>query len=472
MLFRIFLSIIIFFSIYNNLLSMGKGDKTALSNIKKVELIDKAYRTVAVLPFENLTRDDHYSYIGKTIQRFLSDNLSVMDKINVSTNDFFIKKELRTNNIVFSYGSNLSRKVIILNPDTIYKQYIKFYDPGDLKEFSREIKADYIISGQYDLKRSKINTQNFFDISFGIYNVIGRKQAYRNSCVLDHKKIDIGIEKMGIDIMQYFYPRGTGSLKIVTDLSDFQIYINNQLIQKEEGIYKLPTGRHKIKFLTPGYHPIVTNVILNPGRTNIFSLFKKDLFKDRAMLVVNSDPADADVYLNVKHLGHTPLSRTNLLPGKYRLKVIKSNYSAVFKNINLKNETNRFNIELEKVHSGEYYLKKHKKNKLIMYISLGAGALFMLNTYYFYSKAQDEEDRLGSTYDYSTRKKISKDYDKYSLIYQISGIAGIGSLAVSLIYFIKVINYDDVNIGTGHRDINTDYAFKNNKHYFTLNYKW
>ena len=126
---------------------MGKGNRTTLSNIKKVELIDKDYRTIGVLPFENLTGNDYYSYIGKTVQKFVSNDLLVLDQIKISTNDYLIPEQLdaatmsttlstnimnmtnviimtniinMTNmRIIFSYGTNLLLKVIILKPDTV-----------------------------------------------------------------------------------------------------------------------------------------------------------------------------------------------------------------------------------------------------------------------------------------------------------------------------------------------------------------
>ena len=181
------------------------------------------------------------------------------------------------------------------------------------------------------------------------------------------------------------------------------------------------------------------------------------------------------MFLNVKHLGYTPIECTNLLPGKYRLKVIKSNYSAYYKNIDIRNSTNNYFISLEKIYSKEYYEQRHKKNKLIMYISLGAGTLLMLNTYYFYARAGDEYDKFRIARmesDETLANKYYKNHQESSLIWGISGIAGIGAFTVSLIYFFKVLDYDDVNIVSYNKNINTEFAIKNNNNYIFFRYKF
>ena len=55
MFLRIVLSLLIIITTSNIVFPMGKRNNSSLSNIKKIELIDKDYRTIAVLPFENST---------------------------------------------------------------------------------------------------------------------------------------------------------------------------------------------------------------------------------------------------------------------------------------------------------------------------------------------------------------------------------------------------------------------------------
>ncbi|MGQ9630774.1 MAG: PEGA domain-containing protein [bacterium] len=48
-----------------------------------------------------------------------------------------------------------------------------------------------------------------------------------------------------------------------------------------------------------------------------------------AILFVNSDPIGADVYLDGRSMGKTPLKVDNLLPGKYEIRIVKERYAEV-----------------------------------------------------------------------------------------------------------------------------------------------
>ena len=470
MFFRTIVSLLILITPSNILFSMSKGNKTALSNIKKIELIDKDYRTIAVLPFGNLTGNDYYSYVGKTIQKFLSNNLSVLDKIEINTNDFLIPEKFRTNeHIIFSYGTNLLRKVIILNPDTVYKKYIKSRNPDDLKTFSQGLNADYTISGSYKFNKK---SRNIFEVSYNIFNVIRKKKVYHNQEILDHNEIEKGIKNISTDIMDYFHPEDTGVIRIVTDFSNYELFIDDQLIQNKINLYNQTTGKHRIKLHPVGYRPIETNIILQAEKTNTLTFQKKYYFIKKASLIISTNPTNASIYLNVKHIGNTPLIYTNLQTGNYRLKVIKSNYSTYFQNIELKKGTNQFLFSLKKIRTKTYYEEKHKRNRIIMYTTLGTGALFMLNTYFFYAAQDTEYEKHKNESDARLSQKYYQNYRKYDLIWKISAIAGLGNLAISLIYFFKVLNYDDTNIGLINENSNTNFAFKNNTYFLSLKYKF
>ena len=477
MFFRIVLSLFILITASNIVFPMGKGNKTTLSNIKKVELIDKDYRTIAVLPFENLTGNDHYYYISKTIQKFLSNNLSTMDRIKIGTNDYLIPEKFKTNKqTIFSYETNLYRKAIIMNPDTVYKQYIESHTPDDFQSLAQKIKADYIIFGSYKFNKK---LKNNFDVSYNVFNVIRENKVYHNQEILDHNKINSGIKNISTEIIDYFHPQETGLIKIVTDFSNYELFIDRQLIHNKINIYKQPSGEHEIALHPLKHKPIKTNIILKAETTNTLIFYQKHYLIKKALLIINTDPANASIYLNVNHIGNSPLEYTNLQKGDYRLEIKKTNYSTCFQNIELKEGTNQFVFSLKKVRTKEYYEEKHKKNKIILYTTLGTGALFMLNTYFFYAAQDQEKDKRDAVkYNYSLYNyyslwdKYDNNYTRYYIIYQINAFAGIGSLVTSLVYFFKVLNYDDVNIGLKNNNFNTDFAFNNNKYFLSMKYKF
>lgn len=453
----------------NNLFSFSKGNKSASTNIKKIELIDKKYRTIAVVPFVNQTKKDEYSYIGKTIQRFMANNISILKKIEITTNDFLIPENMKTNqSLIMDYGTNFIRDVIILKSDFIYKKYIRFFKPDDLFLFSKEIDADYIISGSYSFKKKSTKKLN---IKYSILNIIQNKIIYKNKIQVNIKKINQGIDQISSDIVNFFHPQEQGYLKIVTDISNYELFIDNIIIHKKTNIYILHPGKHEVKFQTLSFPTKISNFTIVKHQTNTISFYYTKFAQNKTVLKLNSEPTNANIFLNVNNLGRTPLSVTNLTPGKYRFKVTKTNFRTYFENVNLYKGTNYYNFVLERVHSPEYYEARHKKNKIIMYTTLGCGTLLMLNTYYFYMRSKLEYDK----FDQSNKEKHLDKGNTYATISFISGLAGFTSLTISFIYFFKVIDYDDSNIGYYNPlpfNNQIDYAYKPQKHYLIWKYRF
>jgi len=471
---KLFLSFLFLINITNILYPMGKKNQTSLSNIKKIELIDKDYRTIAVLPFANSIKSDDYAYIGRTIQKFLSSYLYSMDTILITTNDFVIPEKYKTNtSIMYSYGSNFNRKAIILNPDTVYKKYLKSKDPEDLSTFSREIQADYIISGSY---RPHKKSPNHFSVFFSIFNTAQNKQVFNKNRIFNHAKLEESILRISIDIKKYFIPFETGYMRIITDISNYELFINHHLVRNKMTLYNLNTGEHAIEFRPLDYYPFKTNITVISNQTNELVLNTEKYFKKDAFLIVNSIPTNASVFLNVKNIGYTPLLYTNLEKGKYRLKIAKSNYTTLFKNIELNKGTNKFFFNLKKRKPKQFYKNRNKKNKIIMYSALGGGALCLLNAYFFYSAAKLEEDKFNYfyfiKYDYKKSKKHVEKELLYRNISYTSIFVGLGAMVISFVYFIKVINYDDINIGYNFKKrINND-ASTDNKYLFYCQLKF
>ncbi|MBU1076616.1 MAG: PEGA domain-containing protein [Spirochaetes bacterium] len=457
----------VFIFLSHNLFAFSLGNNEALSNIKKIELLDKGYRTIAVIPFQNLTTKDEYSYIGRTIQKFLSNDLKAIKKLTITTQDYLIPNEFQTNrSLLYAYGTNFIRDVVILDADMIYDSYIRSPDPEDPEHFAKDIKTDYIISGKYSFNSGSVHE---LSVSYTVYNTIQRNFIHKNSIKIHEKDLDQGIKKISTDLVQYFNPSETGYLKMVTDLSNYEFYIDSKLIHDKMNYYQLSTGTHEIKFQSVD-HPSgqQTNITIVKDRTNRVEFSRINFTKNKAVLKVSSEPTDATVFLNVRSLGKTPLVFTNLEPGNYRLQIFKTNHNTYYKNINLFTGTNHFRVNLEKIRSKEYYEKRHKRNKLIMYTTLASGTLFLTSTYLFYINGTIEYDRYDNTYD---RNHLDKG-NIFMTVSFISALAGLGSYTLSLIYFFKVINYDDVNIGYNDKKLKFNLAERSDNHYLYMQYRF
>ena len=288
--------------------SFSKHNKSSITNINLIQIKDRDYRTIGIMPFFNLSGNDAYSYLGASIQRFATDNLLILSKIKITTNDYIIPVELKTNKLtIFSFSTNLIRNVVIMDADELYKAYLQFPNVDNIPEFASFCHSDYLVYGQYQ-KYNK--SEEDFLVKYKIYNLIQQKDIFNDSIILNIKNVERGVKKISNALLNFFKEKKTGILKIITTYSNEQILIDNVLVNNSMLQYVVPEGRHnvEIKLLNASKE---TNLMIRAGNTNTF--YFTNLIFNTAILKVNSIPTNARVFLNVTLLGNTPLSNTNTI---------------------------------------------------------------------------------------------------------------------------------------------------------------
>ncbi|WP_232473523.1 PEGA domain-containing protein [Thermococcus profundus] len=114
-----------------------------------------------------------------------------------------------------------------------------------------------------------------------------------------------------------------GYLTVYSVPSDAEVYVDGSLIGRTPVVgYKLSTGRHEVRIVKEDYEEYFVNVTIEPGETTVVNV---TLTPKPAVLVINSDPSGAKVYINGTYEGVTPLNLT-LQPGTYEVKLVKKDY--------------------------------------------------------------------------------------------------------------------------------------------------
>lgn len=421
------------------LLPLGRGPRTEEA-LKVVELEDTAYRTLGVVPFVNNTGSDYYAYVGRTVQKFLYENLRLLDETVVTTNDFFIPPEMRTNrNTVFSYPTNRRRKIVLLKPDQVYRKYLSFSRADSVPLLAEHLASDYLVHGRY--KKTPDDPERF-SVEYRIYNRIRRTNVFSAARVLESRRLEEGIREMAGVLAEHLSSRKTGFLRVVSAYSNYELLIDGILVDHRRIFQELPAGPHALRFRFMD-RIVDGKTGIQSRRTNFFYLTNR--FEPKAVLRVVSDPAGAAARLNVRSLGLTPLVETNLEPGPYRLSVARTNYKARHRNVTLRGMTNAFFFKLEEIPSRADLEKANVRHRRIMLITLGTGVTSLIGAYYFLSRSDDEYDR----YIVTGNREYYERTNRYLTAAFVSGLAGLGSLTVSFIYFLKVLSYDDLDIGRG-----------------------
>ncbi len=430
-----------FFIVFNtcSLFSMGTQNKKALQKIKKIIIKDKNNRSIAILPFNNLSNNKYYDFIGYTSQKYLFNNLVLLKKIYIETND--IKKpvissnEKKTNRqIIFNYGTNLTRNVYLFPIKDVNDKFSSYPFSDDIKKFSDFLGADFLVHGNYKIKKN-----DTFNLDVFVYNRIRNKNFNIGKFVIHKNSLEEDIKIISDKISMFFYKQKHGYLQLVISASNNNIFIDDNFIENNNNIYLLTAGRHKIMVTTDDNVETVKEIRIKQGETNYLYLTNSNNFKEKKLYIkINTAPTNAKVFLNVDYMGTTPVNISNIEPGKYRLKITKTNYNNYFENIKITHTTNLFiNLNRYTVNNNYNFYKK------LSYITLGAGIGTLLTSYYFYAERDIYWDKYLATRNIDDLNRGNT----YSIISGISFMIGTAALGVSLYSFLKTINYDDKNIG-------------------------
>jgi serine/threonine protein kinase len=183
-------------------------------------------------------------------------------------------------------------------------------------------------------------------------------------------------------LMYFFYPSTTpkrkpvketvrfSQLTLLTQPSSATVIIDNDSIGKSPiNKLSLKPGRYSLKISKADYFPIDTTVVLKPGNNLSLSfLLKSSIVQNEvrisekvttptrsiptksvsnALIKVNSEPGAAEVYINGKFKGNTPLNIADIPPGEYQLTFKKDGYAINQNQVNLKSGQNRdLNVNL------------------------------------------------------------------------------------------------------------------------------
>ncbi len=114
------------------------------------------------------------------------------------------------------------------------------------------------------------------------------------------------------------------TIDIITNPDGATVYLNNE----KKGITPLKiedldSGKYKLSIQKDGYAPYEKTVELVKGNT---IEIKKTLEKASTVLMIDSEPTGADLYINGVSRGKTPYTKINVAPGKYKIDIKKEGY--------------------------------------------------------------------------------------------------------------------------------------------------
>ena len=121
---------------------------------------------------------------------------------------------------------------------------------------------------------------------------------------------------------------------------------------KNRSIFKLPSGEYTFQFKKTGYRPHTEHIRVDE---DVFIKIKlqedlehTEIYKTPGIVLINSEPANAEVIFDGQKIGNTPITITGVIPGQHQLGLIKNKYFSEQMLVNLESsEIKNIDIELK-----------------------------------------------------------------------------------------------------------------------------
>ena len=245
------------------------------------------------------------------------------------------KKDIITPILIFL----LLLVIALLLTFSLYKEKLPFIS-GLLKIDSDPQGAEVLINNE-----KKGITPISISLKEGSYEVVVKKDSYE-----DFEKKDVHIEKnktLDLGVIKLTPLPSYATLEVETTPTNAKLYINGE----EKGLTpytvdKLKPGEYEIKITKSGYEDYKDKITLkdNENKTMKIQLSKISVTPpppSYGFLSVDSDPSGANVYVDNKNIGKTPIKSYQLEPGSHTIKLSLDGYNDYISNVTISSNSTK-----------------------------------------------------------------------------------------------------------------------------------
>ena len=310
-------------------------------------------------------------------------------KHSCDTDDWVVPIEISSDGeyIVAGGGSN---KIYFIdkNGKLLWKKTLGSGD-GYIKSLAISSDGQYVVVGSTD-------SSVYFLDKYG--NILWSYKTERRVLSVDLSDDGRTIVAGSNDHKVYYFtftPPSTGILKVSSDPSGAKVYINYEFKGYTPLELELPPGTYTVSVEKEGYDTYTTEVSLNAGDVKTITANLEPLV---GYVSITSNVDNAEVYIDGKYVGHTPIENYKLSVGTHEIKVAKNGYRDFIDTIN---------IEAGK--TLEVYAELISENATLEIISSPSDAKVYINDRY-YGKTPLTVELPAGTYTISVKKEGYETY--------------------------------------------------------------
>jgi|GEM_PF-5504271 len=413
-----------------------------------VSVHDKPYRLIAILPFTNRTGKSEFDYLSLSIPHYLHSALTSITNVIVSTNDIAVAPALLTNtNVILSYDKDFNRTVKVLSMKSVVSLLTQCTACHSLAATATNLAVDYVVYGSFT-GSSRDN------LSFKTYLYFVQRKSNAGPFELSYHGDALNAPpKIAAQIKAAFYHTPGGALTVTSDPPDALIYANGRYCNRTPfTIEYLPVGTYVITVRKDGWHTQSNTICMT---TNGYALTNITLLNARtaAPIAITTSPTNALIMFDARPIGKTPLIVSNLVPGRYRIRLSAPGYINEYHRIRINKTANRpLMITMQPKTRTNEIARIYHQSRCLMWTFTGTGLALTIGAVIAIGEVERNQELPATiAYDNPNKETLINEYYRKETLWRSAAIA-CGSLSLvsyvtAIIFMIKAANYSSYEYG-------------------------
>ena len=310
-------------------------------------------RNLIALPLVNETGDPRLDYMQTGIWKMLSGDLEKIGSVTAAYPE--IRFQARPYPDSKKSHLSLSSKKLPLHVSIreLNSNLTELNRYKTALEKARFLNADYLLYGYFSG-----DAKGEIQLSISLFHSATLEEVH-----FSYKKnvndLYESLSEVGRDLQKEFIQSGKISFKVTTPEPGAMVYLNEDYLGKTPLETSIFPGKYLLIVEQEGRGIVKRKIDLEKNKDASFNI-KNILLENKGMLEVTSDPSGADVFLNITHIGQTPLFLDNLPEGTHRIRISKEGYVDRFLGVRItEKKSTKINFKLNKGDTVKYFNDPH-----------------------------------------------------------------------------------------------------------------
>ena len=451
-------------------LSLKQSSIGSAKDPKEICFYEKERRLV-VLTLDNESKKPLLGHFAKSVARLIANRLRALGYVSIKRKRHLLcaspegakngerHKRYYSREGSFSYGKGSAfsiekphesqrnrAQLIVEYKDKVLPFQEKRNNEKAFIKMAQELQTEYLLAGRLLRLKTPGPKGETLAYKFRFFDAIYNR-SYDFSMKLRQEKPYAKVDEVLEKTQKILWGKKALLVSFESPKPGAMIYLDNIYLGQTPLSRKLLGGEYELLAAQEGRQSIRKKIDIQAHKERRFHI-QNSLQKGKGLLAVRSNPPGAEVYLNLRYLGKTPLRREGLPTGAHRLRLHKEGYIDSYLGVQLKsNKLESLDLNM-KVGDTLTYMKEWQQVlgsltyfDLTLYSFLASTA-FYAGYLYFTAQGENAEDREQSSGN-GDHSSSEKNY-QYA---RTSANLGILSLLGTAYFLYQALSIPPPNIG-------------------------